>query len=247
VLAIFILVDKPAEARWLSENDKRVVLGDLEADRRAAGPRERGFGHALKLRKLWLLTAIRFCGNAANITVGFWVPSIIQEFGVKSPGAIGLLAAVPYIGTLVGMVLVGRHSDRTLERRFHCALSYVASAAGLIGIGIFTHSPVLAIACLTLAVGGPIVSNGPFWQIPPMLLSGSAVAGGIALINSVGTLSGWVGPSVVGWLEDVTGNIATGLYVVAGLEFLGAVLMLFTPRTVQTGTMQATVETEVVL
>jgi hypothetical protein len=139
------------------------------------------------------------------------------------------------------MVLVGRHSDRTLERRYHSALSYVASAVGLVGIGMFAHYPVLAMVSLTMAVAGPIISNGPFWQIPPMLLSGSAAAGGIALINSVGSLSGWIGPSVVGWLKDLTGKTATGLYVLAGLEILGAVLMLlFMPHTVHA--VQAAVE-----
>jgi D-galactonate transporter len=232
LLTILILVDKPAEAHWLTEGDKRLVLADLDADRRVAGPREHGFGEALKLGNLWLLTAIRFCGNAANVTVAFWIPSIIRELGVKNALGIGVVAAVPYLGALVGMVLVGRHSDRTLERRYHAALSYVASAVGLTGLSMSTHSPVLAVAFLTMAVAGPIISNGPFWQIPPMFLSGSAAAGGIALINSVGSLSGWVGSSVVGWLEDLTGTTATGLYVVAGLEFLGAVLMLFVPHTV---------------
>jgi nitrate/nitrite transporter NarK len=156
-----------------------------------------------------------------------------------------MLSTVPYIAALVGVVLVGRHSDRTLERRYHSALPYLASGLGLIGIGVFVGSPVLAFGCMVLAVAGPIISNGPFWQIPATLLAGPAAAGGIALINSIGSLSGWVGPSVVGWLADLTGKTTTGLYVVAGLEVLATVLVfLFIPRSVDTR-VQAAAEREV--
>jgi len=235
IFALLILVDRPAEASWLTEGERRLVLADLEADRRAAGPREHGFGQALRIGKVWLLTAIRFCGTSSNITIGFWVPAIIRGFGVKSTFAIGMLSTVPYIAALVGVVLVGRHSDRTLERRYHSALPYLASGLGLIGIGVFAGAPGLAFACLTMAVAGPIISNGPFWQIPPILLAGPAAAAGFALINSIGSLSGWVGPWVVGWLEDITGKTTTGLYVVAGLEVLATVLiLLFVPRSVGT-------------
>src|SRR5229473_3290233 len=231
LLALLIVVDKPAAASWLTEGEKRLVLADLEADRRQAGPREHGFGQALRLPRVWLLVAIHFCGVSSNNTIGFWVPTIIQDLGVKSTLTIGMLSTVPYIGALIGMVLVSRHSDRTLERRYHAALPCLACAVGLIGIGWFANSPVLAFTALVLAVAGSLSYNGAFWQIPPMLLGGTAAAGGIALINSIGSLSGWVGPSIVGWLEDLTGKTSTGLYVVAGLEVLGAVLiLLFMPR-----------------
>jgi cyanate permease len=124
------------------------------------------------------------------------------------------------------MVLVARHSDRTLERRYHAALPCLACAGGLIGIGAFAHTPVFAFSALVVAVASAICYNGAFWQLPPMLLGGTAAAGGIALINSLGNLSGWIGPWIVGWLEDVTGKTSTGLYVVSGLEILAAVMIL---------------------
>jgi D-galactonate transporter len=231
LFAFLIVVDKPAEARWLSEREKQLVLTDLETDHRAAGPREHGFGQALKLPRVWLLTVIHFCAISSNVTIGFWIPSIIQGLGVRSTLTIGMLSALPYIGAMIGMVVVSRHSDRTLERRYHAGLPCLACAAGLIGLGVFANTPALAFAALVVAVAGSLSYNGAFWQIPPMLLAGTAVAGGFALINSIGALSGWAGPSVVGWLEDVTGKTATGLYVVAGLEILGATLiLLFMPR-----------------
>ena len=129
------------------------------------------------------------------------------------------------------MVLVSRHSDRTLERRYHAAIPCLVSALGLIGIGVFAHYPALAFTALIVTVAGALSYNGPFWQIPPMMLAGTAAAGGIALINSLGSLSGWAGPSVVGWLEDMTGKTAAGLYVVAAVEIVGAVLILLSmPR-----------------
>jgi predicted MFS family arabinose efflux permease len=226
-----VVVDKPEQARWLDEREKQFVLEDLDADHREAGPRERGLVRALKLPKVWLLTLIHFCALSSNATIGFWIPSLIQGLNVKSPVTIGLLSTVPFIAALIGMVLVARHSDRTLERRYHAALPCLSCAAGLIGIGVFADSHLLAFAAIIVAVAGALCYNGPFWQIPPMLLTGTGAAAAIALINSLGNLSGWVGPSVVGWLEDLTGKTATGLYVVAVLEVLGAVLiLLFMPR-----------------
>lgn len=231
LLALAIIVDKPAEASWLTAREKQLVLADLEEDHRNAGPRKHGFGEAMKLPRVWLLTAIYFCATSSAVTLGFWIPSIIQGLGVKSNFTIGLLSAVPYIGTMIGMVLVSRHSDRTLERRYHAALAYLVCAIGLVGIGLFANIPVLAFAALIIAVTAPLSGNLVFWQMPTMLLAGTAAATGIALINSIGNLAGWVGPSVVGWLEDVTGKTSTGLYVVAGLEVLAAVLiLLFIPR-----------------
>lgn len=231
LLALRIVVDKPVQANWLTEREKELVHADLEAEHQAAGPREHGFGQALKLPRVWLLTAIHFCAISSTVTIGFWVPSIIQGLGVRSTLTIGMLSTVPYIGALIGMILVSRHSDRTLERRYHAALPCLACAAGLVGIGLFAKTPSLAFAALVVAVAGPLSYNGPFWQMPPMLLVGSAAAGGIALINSIGALSGWVGPSVVGWLEDVTGKTSSGLYVVAGIEAVGAgLILLFMPR-----------------
>jgi MFS family permease len=231
LLALVIVVDKPQQARWLTDREKQPVLADLGADYRQAGPREHGFREALKRPRVWLLGAIYFCLTGANLTIPFWLPTIIQGLGVKSTVTIGLLSAVPYIGALVGMVLVGRNSDRTLERRYHAALPCLACAFGLIGIGVFANSPALAFTALVVAVAAPVTASTVFWQIPPMLLAGTAAAGGIALTNSLGTLSGWVGPSVVGWFADLTGKTATGLYMVAGLEILGAILILrFAPR-----------------
>jgi nitrate/nitrite transporter NarK len=118
-----------------------------------------------------------------------------------------------------------------LERRYHSALLCLLSAAGLTMIGLFTNHPLYAFVGYVLGTVGGVSASAPFWQFPPMILAGTAAAGGIALINSIGSFSGWVAPFVIGWLKDMTGTTSTGLYVVAGLEVFAAVLILvFMPR-----------------
>jgi nitrate/nitrite transporter NarK len=143
---------------------------------------------------------------------------------------------VPNIAGVICLICVARHSDRTLERRYHSALLCLACATGLTLIGMFSNHPAFAFGALVLGTMGAVSAGAPFWQFPPMLLAGTAAAGGIALINSFGSFSGWVAPFAVGWLKDMTGKTSTGLYVVAGLEVLAAVLiLLFMPRPARCG------------
>jgi MFS family permease len=231
LLTLLFVDDRPALARWLAESEKRFVLADLDAERLQAGPRKHVFGEALRMPRVWLLTVIYFGLVSANPTLGFWGPTIINGLGVKSNMTIGLLSAIPYIAAMFATVLVGRHSDRKLERRWHCALCCLAAGAGLVLIGVFASVPPLAFAALVLAQSAVLAAFVPFWQMPTLLLAGTAAAGGIALINSIGNLSGWLGPFMVGWLKDMTGRTSTGLYVVAGFEIAAALLIvLFMPR-----------------
>jgi MFS family permease len=231
LLALVTVADGPRGARWLTPHEQQVVMHDLEADRRRSGRRTHGFAEALRTPRVWLLTLIYFCVVSANPTFGFWVPTIIGGMGVKSSASIGLLSAIPYLVAMVALVLVARSSDSRLERRYHCAMSCLAAAAGLVCIGVFAHVPLLAFVALIVGVSGVLSAFSPFWQMPTTLLAGTAAAGGIALINSIGNLSGWLGPFVVGWLMDVTGTTAAGLYVVAGIEVTAAVLIVvFIPR-----------------
>jgi D-galactonate transporter len=226
----FVFVDTPSQADWLTAEEKEIVLADLAEDRRASGFHRTSFADALRAPEVWLLTIVYFCVVSGNPTLGFWGPTIINDLGVKSDSAIGLLSAIPYLVSVIAILLIGRHSDRHLERRYHCALSCMAGAAGLVFIGVFEHTAVLAFVALILGVAGVLSAFAPFWQIPSLLLSGTAAAGGIALINSIGNLSGWIAPFAVGWLKDVTGKTSSGLYVVAAMEAFAAILIiLFIP------------------
>lgn len=231
IFTLFYLDDRPAQARWLTAEEKRAVIADLQQDIRPAGARKHDFRDAVKMPQVWLLALIYFCLVSANPTLGFWSPTIIKGMGVRSDFTIGLLAALPYVVGVVVTILVGRHSDRHLERRYHCGLATLAAAAGLVLIGVLASYPVLSFLALILAVSGVLSAFAPFWQMPTAMLAGSAAAGGIALINSFGNLSGFVGPYLVGWLKDVTGTTATGLYAVAGFEiFCTVLILLFIPR-----------------
>jgi MFS family permease len=231
LLAFVVIDDTPEQARWLSDRDKALVAADLGRERQQAGTRVHSLTGAFRLPHVWLLTVVYFCLVSANPTLGFWGPTIINGLGVSNHLSIGLLSAIPSIVAVLASVLVSRHSDRTLERRWHAALSCVAAAVGLILIGLGANTPPLAFAALVLAQAAVIAAFAPFWQMPTLLLAGTAAAGGIALINSIGNLSGWLGPFVVGWLRDLTGSTSSGLYVVAGLELAAAFLIVrFMPR-----------------
>ena len=197
LLTLVAVADTPSQARWLTEQEKRLVLGDLEADRRLAGPRTHGFGEALRSPRVWLLTVIYFCLVSANPTFGFWGPTIISGMGVQSNMTIGLLSAVPYIAADDwrggGRAKLGPEARAAIPL---CAV-VPGRGAGLVLIGAFANTPVLAFAALVLGVSGVLSAFSPFWQMPTTLLAGTAAAGGIALINSIGNLSGWLGRS---WL-----------------------------------------------
>jgi len=181
--------------------------------------------------RVWLLSLIAFCLYSAVITLAFWVPTIIQDFGVKSALMNGILSAVPYVFYLIALVVAGWHSDRAQERRFHSALPCLSCALFLVGVGVFAQIPVLSLTSLCLALASYGSAYPVFWQIPMIVLAGTEAAAGIALINSIGGLSGWLGPIVVGWLRDLTGKTSSGLYVLASLEGLAALLILnFVPR-----------------
>jgi len=159
ILTMFFVVDVPDQASWLTASEKQLVRIDLELDHREAGPRKHRFAEALRVPQLWLLTLIYFCVVSANPTLGFYGPTIIGGFGVKSNRTIGLLSAVPYIVSMIGTVWVGRHSDRMLERRYHCALSCLCAAAGLVMIGWFATVPALAFVGLILGVTGVLAAD----------------------------------------------------------------------------------------
>jgi nitrate/nitrite transporter NarK len=129
------------------------------------------------------------------------------------------VAAIPYAAAAIGMVLIGRSSDRTGERLLHVALPSTVAGIAFIA-SAFIVSPVLGIVALSLAAVGDIGTRGPFWALPTYFLTGSAAAGGIALINAMASLGGFVGPNVVGWVRQATGSFA------GGLIFLGVVMLV---------------------
>jgi ACS family tartrate transporter-like MFS transporter len=142
---------------------------------------------------------------------------------------VGFIAALPYIAAAIGMVLLGWSSDRSGERFWHVAVPSLVGAAGF-AASAFLHSPVLAMLALTVAAVGDLGSRGPFWALPGRFLSGSALAGGIALINTLGSLGGFVGPYAVGLVKDATGSFTGGLLLLALMLVASAVATLWLKR-----------------
>ncbi|MBA4282620.1 MAG: MFS transporter, partial [Ralstonia sp.] len=223
------LPETPRQAKWLSAAEQDAVVRAVEAENHDPA-KHASFGAALANARVWVCAAIYFCVVSGNATIAFWTPSIIKELGVQGNFQIGLIAAIPFIAGTIAMVWNGAHSDRTGERRMHCAIAAVIAAAGLVATGALLGSPALALISLTVAAIGILAAFPVFWSIPAVFLAGTAAAGGIALINSIGNLAGFVAPYMIGWLKTSTGHLSAGLYFVATLELGAAVLVILGTR-----------------
>lgn len=161
--------------------------------------------------------------------VGFWLPTIIKGTGVTDPLQIGLLTAIPYFFSVIAMVVVGRRSDLRGERRWHIAIPAFLGAIGLFLSTVWSHNTQLAMVALTLATMGIMVVLPLFWSLPTAFLGGTAAAAGIAMINSLGNLAGFVGPYLIGFLKDATQSTNSGMFLLTVFMILGGLLTLAVP------------------
>ena len=169
-------------------------------------------------------------GTSAGLyTLGIWAPQIIKQLGVSSM-TVGFLNMVPPTASVVAMIFWARHSDRTGERSWHVVGACLLAAAGLVMAGRSGVGLIPVMAALTVVNIGISCAKPPLWSMPTLFLSGSAAAAGIATINSIGNLGGFVGPSIIGWIKQQTGSFAGGLYFVAGLLVVSAVVTLLLAR-----------------
>jgi ACS family tartrate transporter-like MFS transporter len=231
-IVLFYLTDRPEEAGWLTPGE-RAWLGAV-----MAAEREERDAHAhpsllrsLTDRRVLLLSAVCFAIVQSFYGVSLWLPEILHGASQLGALGVGLVSAIPYVCAAVGMVSVGRHSDHAGERRWHIALPATVGAIGLV-LCAAAPSPVLSIAALSLAALGIWGSLGPFWALPTAMLGGTGAAGGIALINSIGNLGGFVGPYAVGLVKQATSAFAGGLVALAAVLLVGAglALLLREPR-----------------
>lgn len=230
VVVFFYMTDKPEQATWLQDDERTWLVKEMnaEAASKSGSARHGGLSGLLNPRVL-ALSLIYFGTSAGLYTLGIWAPQIIKQLGVSSM-TVGLLNAIPPTVSVVAMVLWSRHSDRTGERTWHVVLACLAAAIGLV-VASGANGMVGLIAALTLVNIGISCAKPPLWSMPTMFLSGAAAATGIATINSIGNLGGFVGPAMIGWIKDRTGSFEGGLYFVAGLLVLSAVLTLLLSRT----------------
>ncbi len=233
VIAFFYLQDKPEQAGWLSPDEKQVVIGDLEADR-IAGPTKppKNFREALGDPKIYLLSLIYFAYFCSLNTILLWSPTLLRSVGLKTVTAIGWWSGLISLISTLGMVVVGYSSDRLMERRWHVALCGITAAACFLLLPLVSHNPGLTIVLLMVASIGIFSVLSLFWTIPSAYLGGSAMAGGIALISSIGYLGAVVSPTLVGWIKVKTGSLYIGLSTIALMLILAMLLLLiFVPAT----------------
>ena len=229
VITIFYLDSSVRSAKWLSDAEKRVIEAAIGREKQVTHEHGSLMG-VFKDGRVWLLCGIYFCIVMGNYGLTLWLPTLIQATGVKGVVNIGLLTAIPYMGAVVAMITFSRSADRRRERRFHVMTLMSIGAVGLVITALTPHNPTLAIIGLTIAAGGAIGSAPLFWSLPTAFLGGVSAAAGIATINSVGNLAGFVSPYMVGWLRDAMDNRTdVAMYVLAVFMVLGAVAILRIP------------------
>jgi sugar phosphate permease len=234
-LCVLAFLDDSAEkASWLTPSEKQIITEAVRAE--SSGVAAHKVGAGFSDARIWLLSLIYFGIVMGSYGIGFWLPSLIAAIGVKDPLHIGLWSALPNAAGIIGMIAFARSSDRRRERPLHVATACLLGAAGLAGSVLSGSSVPLAMAFLALATFGIYAALPVFWTIPPVFLAGAASAAGIAIINSIGNLAGFVSPSIVGWIKETTGSANTGLYII-GVCLVAAALALallrarFAPRT----------------
>jgi len=225
------LTDRPEDARWLPEDERRALVARLAAERAAVvGRHGDDLRRALAHPRVWALALLYFAIIVGLYGVSLWLPQIVRDLGPRGAFEIGLLTAIPYLAAALAMVAVGAHSDRRGERRWHVAVSALVGAAGFAATATLEVPPAASIALLSVAAAGVWGCFGPFWALPGSFLAGSAAAGGIALINSIGNLGGFVGPYALGLLREATGDFRAGLGLLALSLAAVALLALRLPR-----------------
>ncbi len=222
LLVLKFLSDTPGEANWLTDAEKQVVAGALRSEQRDRPVHD--FWAAMADSRVLILAGIQFGFTIGSYAVGIWLPLILKQHQLPTM-TIGWLVAIPYLFGCVVAVLWSTWIDRSGSRTPHLIAACMIGAVGLL-ISIATGSLPIAMLGLTIAVIGITSARGIFWSIPPRFLTGRGSAGGLALINSLGTFGGFVGPIVMGWLKQATGSFNAGLSVMALLMAASASLTL---------------------
>ncbi len=229
-VTLAVLPNRPRDASWLTEEEKTWIENRQDREREEL----KLLGHhtltdVLSSGRVWRLSLVYFAFVLSFYGVNFWLPQIVQSFSRQSNLLIGFLTAIPYLAAAIGMVFIGRSSDRIQERRWHVAGSALAGATGLIA-SAHVHNATASLLALSIAAIGIWGTLGPFWAMSSGFLSGTAAAAGIALINSVGNLGGFLGPYVVGLVRDRTQSFTGGILVLALFLVGGGLLALIRER-----------------
>lgn len=228
--AVLLYLDNGVEqARWLTPDEKALLARNIAEDQRHVQSHRLSEGFTNP--HVWVLCTIYFFFIMGLYGIGFWLPTLIKGAGVQTPLTIGFLTALPYAAGAIAMVWISRMSDAARERRWHLAIPALLGAVGwLVTVGAGSGNTVLAMAALTLATVGVLSTLSQFWCLPTALLAGAAAATGIAVINSVGNLAGFVSPYLIGWIIDETHSTDLGVYTLAASTAIGGLMALAMPK-----------------
>jgi MFS transporter, ACS family, tartrate transporter len=235
ILGIAVLIyvtDRPSEARWLRSEESAWLIATLEHERHSIEKQRKvSLWQSFWDPKVLLLSLNYFGIVTASLGMLLFLPQMVKQLGLTNM-QVGWVSMIPYICGAIGMLTWGWISDRMGERRWNLSMGCLVAGAGLIMVGKFVGTP-WAVVGMSIAAIGLYGSKGPFWSMPSMFLTGTAAASGIAWINSIGNLGGFFGPTMVGWVKDYTGSFAGGLYGLAALALMSALvsaLWLHIPR-----------------
>lgn len=228
-IVVLLFLDNSVEkARWLSADEKALLARNLADDREGVQSHRTRDGFTNP--RVWLMCVLYFFIMMGLYGVGFYLPTLIKNTGVSNPLSVGLLTALPYAVAVVAMLLVSRHSDARRERRWHITIPALAGTLGWIASAAFMHEAMLATIALTVATAAVLVTMTQFWVLPTAMLTGAAAASGIAVINSVGNLAGFVSPYLIGGIIDATHSTLLAVVALAVSMLVVGALALTLPK-----------------
>ncbi len=228
----FLLTNQPDQAKWLTEEEKLIVKKDMEADEQEKNKHtvgRGGFFDAFKSGKVWLFASAYFCIAIGLYGISFWLPQIIENNITKNKLEIGFLAAIPWSAAAIGMVIFGRKADQSGKYRQYVAAACFVSMLGFIGSGLHNTNAVFVLTMISVAAIGLMSAVSTFWSLPTMVLSGTAAAAGIALINSIGNLGGFISPEMFVWFKT-NFDLGVGLMAAGGIMGIAGLITLLMAR-----------------
>ena len=222
VLALYFVPNRPADAAWLTEQEKRLLANEIGS----SAAHNHSFLAVARDVRVYVLALAYFCIIAAIYAISFWLPTFIKAQGVNDTVQLGWYSALPYVAAAFGMYYMGRRSDRVGERRFHSAVPATAGGLLLAASILVDGNLAASLVLLTLGTCALWMAYTVFWAMPSEYIKGPAAAGGIALINTIGLSGGFWGPAIIGWAKTATGNLHLGVLILAALPIIAALIIL---------------------
>jgi len=225
----FLLTNRPDQAKWLSEEEKKIISEDMlidEEERKSTTIGKGGIFDAFKSSKVWLFASAYFCIAIGLYGISFWLPQIIENNITKDKVEIGFLAAIPWSAAAIGMIIFGRKADQTGKYRQYVAAACFMSMLGFVGSGLHNTNAVFVLTMISVAAIGLMSAVSTFWSLPTTILSGSAAAAGIAFINSLGGLGGFISPEMFVWFKT-NFDLGVGLMAAGGIMGIAGLITLF--------------------